>query len=156
MAAIYTGYNSGVRKDRRFNSVEISQDLVVRNFEVESSHVVSLSTDVSGAGAMTLSTPNGTLDVSTLGGLRVDGPVALHLDISGGLMGSKTLVGGTLTFTVNTVLAANDLIFLTRSAIGGTTGDLTYTFTPGTSSLTIDSSSGTDTSVVNYMIMKAF
>lgn len=68
-------------------------------------------------------------------------------------MGAAVLVGGTVTVT-NRIVTANSRIFLTRSTTGGTVGHLSYTISAGTS-FTINSSSGTDTSTINWMIIEA-
>jgi len=66
--------------------------------------------------------------------------------------GNATLVGGTVTVT-NTTISANSVIYLSRKTAGGTTGELTYTLSAG-ASFTINSASGTDTSVVSYFIVE--
>ncbi|MBX9392276.1 hypothetical protein K4749_01345 [Streptomyces sp. TRM72054] len=65
-------------------------------------------------------------------------------------MGVATLVAGTVTVS-NTSVTANTRIILSRSTTGGTTGDLSYTVSAGTS-FTINSSSGTDTSTVVWLL----
>jgi hypothetical protein len=55
---------------------------------------------------------------------------------------------------VNTTAATtNVLVFLTPKAAGGTIGTYTYTITAGTS-FTINSSSGTDTSTISWMLVE--
>lgn len=66
--------------------------------------------------------------------------------------GNATLVGGTVTVS-NTTVTANTVVILTRKTAGGTLGNLTYTLSAGTS-FTINSDSGTDTSVVSYMLIE--
>lgn len=68
-------------------------------------------------------------------------------------MGAATLVAGTVT-VANRIVTANSRIFLTRATTGGTTGHLSYTISAG-ASFTITSSSNTDTSVINWLIMEA-
>ncbi|MBC2903144.1 hypothetical protein [Streptomyces cupreus] len=65
-------------------------------------------------------------------------------------MGTATLVGGTVTVS-NTSVTASTRIVLTRSTTGGTVGHLSYTVSAGTS-FTINSSSGTDTSTVVWLL----
>lgn len=92
--------------------------------------------------------------VSDLGDLVLSGPgsgIQIHGGAATDSIGSATLVAGTVTIA-NTSLSASDRIFLSRSAIGGTAGNLTYTIIAGTS-FTITSSSGTDTSTVSYLII---
>lgn len=67
-------------------------------------------------------------------------------------MGAATLVAGTVTVN-NTSVTANTRIFLSRSTTGGTTGDLSYTISASTS-FTINSSSATDTSTVNWLLIE--
>ena len=68
-------------------------------------------------------------------------------------IGQATLVGGTVTVS-NTAITANSRIFVTVSTTGGTRGYLSVTKSAGVS-FTITSSSGTDTSVVDYMIVES-
>jgi hypothetical protein len=67
-------------------------------------------------------------------------------------MGQSTLVAGTVTVS-NSSATTSTRIFLTRKTAGGTVGDLTYTVTGG--SFTINSASGTDTSLVNWLLVEA-
>jgi len=67
-------------------------------------------------------------------------------------MSVATLVGGTVT--VNTTkVTANSRIHLTVETAGGTQGFLSYTKSAGTS-FTINSTSGTETSTVNWVILE--
>lgn len=86
------------------------------------------------------------LEVGTAGkGLRVK-------EGSNARMGQSTLVGGTVTVS-NTSVTANTRIFVSRYSSGGTLGDLSTSIVVGTS-FTIQSSSGTDTSVINWMLVE--
>jgi hypothetical protein len=67
--------------------------------------------------------------------------------------GNATLVGGTVT-VANTTVTANTKILLTRMTAGGTPGELTYTKI-NTTSFTINSASGTDTSVVSWWLVES-
>jgi hypothetical protein len=67
-------------------------------------------------------------------------------------LGVATLAGGTVT-VANTSVTATSRVFLTRATAGGTLGQLSYTLVAGTS-LTINSSSGSETSTVNWMIVE--
>lgn len=67
-------------------------------------------------------------------------------------MGTATLVGGTVAVS-NTSVTANTRVFLSRSTTGGTEGTLSTTQIASTS-FTINSSSGTDTSTVNWMLFE--
>lgn len=106
---------------------------------------VSRGIQISGTNGDTLTVP-GDVIISTAGkGLQVKGGTNAKA-------GSATLVGGTVT-VANTSVTANSEIFLSRSTTGGTAGTLSYTKTAGTS-FTITSSSGSDTSSVNWMIVE--
>lgn len=66
--------------------------------------------------------------------------------------GQATLVGGTVTVST-TAVTASSLIFLTNGGVSGTQGFLSVgTITAGTS-FVINSSSGTDTSTINWIII---
>lgn len=67
------------------------------------------------------------------------------------VMGTATLVGGTVTVS-NTTVTASSRIFIQRVASGGTIGTaLTYTISAGTS-FTINSDNVLDTSTVNWVM----
>jgi hypothetical protein len=90
--------------------------------------------------------------------LSEDAEVAIDLDQSdrGHLripsqIGEAVLVAGTVTVT-RADIAATTRIFLSRRVAGGTLGNLTYTITAGVS-FTINSSSATDTSTVEWMLI---
>jgi len=68
-------------------------------------------------------------------------------------MGRATLVGGTILVS-NTAVSANTRIFLSVFTAGGTQGHLSYTQVNATS-FTINSTSATDTSIINWLIMEA-
>lgn len=67
-------------------------------------------------------------------------------------MGESVLVGGTVT-VANTSITANTRVFLSRKTIGGTAGNLSYTLNAGVS-FVINSSSGTDTSTVEWLLVE--
>jgi hypothetical protein len=69
---------------------------------------------------------------------------------SGTLAGNATLVAGTVTVT-NANVTADSVIKINYKTAGGTQGFLTYSVSAGVS-FTINSSSGSDTSVVSYEI----
>ena len=111
-------------------------------------------------------TPQGTgnIDVSSgnvdiqAGNLALTG-AATQLQVEGGavtdFVGSATLQvpGGDVTIA-NTNIAANDLIFIQRTAVSSTmNGFLSYTINPGVS-FTITSSDSTDDSSVVYFIVR--
>jgi hypothetical protein len=75
------------------------------------------------------------------------------VDGSNKRMGLATLVGGTITVS-NTSVTANTRIFTSRQTAGGTLGHLSIgTVTPATS-FVINSSSGSDTSVVAWLLIE--
>jgi hypothetical protein len=87
-----------------------------------------------------------------IGNLNIRGKLAPLSTGSAAICGNATLVGGTVT--VNTTAATTSvLVLLTRKTAGGTTGELTYTISAGTS-FTINSSSGTDTSTISWMLVE--
>lgn len=69
-----------------------------------------------------------------------------------GRIGQTTLITGSRTVN-NTSITANSIILLTRATLGGTPGHLSYTISAGVS-FSITSSSGADTSVINYVIFE--
>jgi hypothetical protein len=74
-------------------------------------------------------------------------------------MGQVTLVAGSATFTITPTsdrpLSASSRIFLSRATLGGAAGNLSYAINTATGVVTITSSSGTDTSVINYLVIEA-
>lgn len=72
-------------------------------------------------------------------------------DVAGTVSGNATLVGGTIA-VANTLVKSTSKLLTTRKTIGGTAGNLSYTVTAGVG-FTINSSSGTDTSVVTYLLI---
>ena len=89
---------------------------------------------------------NGSLDVAAAGqGLQV-------AEGANAKQGTAVLVAGTVT-VANTSVTVNSKIFLSRSTAGGTLGHLSYTISAGVS-FTINSTSATDTSTINYEIME--
>jgi hypothetical protein len=67
--------------------------------------------------------------------------------------GTATLVGGTVTVS-DTAVTANSLVLVTCQTPGGTPGFLRVSARSAGASFTILSSSGTDTSVVGYVIVE--
>lgn len=68
-------------------------------------------------------------------------------------MGTVTLVAGTSGAIANTSVTANTQVRVTRKTAGGTLGNLTYTVSAG-ASFTINSTSATDTSVVDWELVE--
>jgi len=95
---------------------------------------------------------------ATLGNLVLSG-AGSKVDISAATpatasVGTATLAGGTIV-VATTAVTASSLIFVSRNTAAGTTGELSApeaSIVAGTS-FTIDSTSGTDTSTVNYWII---
>lgn len=111
---------------------------------------VDASTDRVGVGTATpgqrLDVVGGSVAISTAGsGLRI-------AEGSNARMGTAVLVGGTVT-VANTSVTANTRVFVSRSTTGGTLGHLSTTQIASTS-FTVNSSSGTDTSTVNWLLIE--
>ena len=88
----------------------------------------------------------GNISISSVGsGLKVK-------EGSNARMGTAVLVAGTVTVS-NTTVSASTRVQLTRSTTGGTVGHLSYTINAGVS-FTINSSSATDTSTVNWLLVE--
>lgn len=66
--------------------------------------------------------------------------------------GEATLVGGTVT-VANTSITAKSIVLMSRKTTGGTLGHLNFSVSAGVS-FTITSSSGTETSVISYVIIE--
>lgn len=81
-------------------------------------------------------------------------PIFVKTSAANGMAGQTTLVGGTKTITNNRA-TSTALIFLQVMTEGGTVGRLSYTVSNGTS-FTINSSSATDTSTVNWILYDVF
>jgi len=110
---------------------------------------------------------DGPGDVVTIEGVgvpifRVDNVGSLYFEkVSSGLnikeganarMGVATLIGGTIA-VANTSVTANTRVFVSRSTTGGTEGHLSTTQIASTS-FTVNSSSGTDTSTVVWFLIE--
>lgn len=95
-----------------------------------------------------------TNDFATEGNLVADvaGKGLVIREGANARMGQATLTAGTVT-VANTSVTANTRPFLSRMAAGGTTGQLSCTVSAGVS-FTITSSSGTDTSSVNWLLIE--
>jgi len=74
------------------------------------------------------------------------------LALSSQSVGTTTLVGGSSTVSTG-ACTPSSYVFVTYKTVGGTQGILRTT--PGTASFTITSSSGTDTSIVQWMVINA-
>lgn len=113
---------------------------------------LAATTTVTAGTGLTVTTGDATV---TAGNVIING-AAKQLQVHGGavtdFIGSAVLVGGTVT-VANTNIAATDRILVVRSTTGGTPGHLSYTISAATS-FTINSSSGTDTSTVVYLIVR--
>lgn len=111
--------------------------------------------DFTSAGRALVSGATAADQRTTLGIGTTDIPQVAGLAITSGSTarcGTATLVAGSVVVN-NAVIAAGDKIFLSRQTIGGTVGNLSYTISAGVS-FTITSSSASDTSAVNYLIVK--
>jgi len=65
--------------------------------------------------------------------------------------GSVTLVAGTATVSLPAITSTAK-VMKSRKTAGGTIGDLTHTISAGVS-FTVNSASGSDTSVVDYLVV---
>ncbi len=107
----------------------------------------------------TLNTKTGTTNLwnwqnagTTVQSVERTGKFKFPVGGAGAVIGSAVLVTGTKTVST-TAVTASSLIFLTNGLVGGTVGILSIgTITAGTS-FVINSSSGTDTSTVNWWIV---
>jgi hypothetical protein len=68
-------------------------------------------------------------------------------------MGQAVLVAGTVTVN-NTSVTASTRIFLSRQIAGGTLGHLSVGTVTASTSFVINSSSGTDTSTINWLLIE--
>ena len=68
-------------------------------------------------------------------------------------MGQATLIGGSSTVS-NTSVTASTRIFLSRETLGGAAGHLAISARVAGTSFTILSSSGTETSTVNWLLIE--
>lgn len=75
------------------------------------------------------------------------------LDGSNKRMGTAVLVAGSVTVS-NTTVTANTRIFTSRQAAGGTLGHLSIGTVVAGTSFVINSSSGTDTSTVAWLLIE--
>ena len=119
-------------------------------FEINEGHSANNRFYIAPGGAFSL---KGATTVS--GGDLTVGSVGYGLKVKEGSnarMGTATLVGGTIT-VANTSVTASTRIFISRSTTGGTEGTLSTTQINATS-FTVNSSSGTDTSTVNWLLIE--
>ncbi len=128
--------------------------LAAADFQVNWDTGVSIFADATdGRVGINTASPSNTLDVAGGIDISVTGKgLGIKEGVATDSVGSATLVAGAVTVS-NTNIATGDIIMLTRFTIGGTVGNMSYTISNGTS-FTINSDSGSDTSVVNYMIIR--
>jgi hypothetical protein len=122
---------------------------------VQGIRFTGVNTITSDTGALSLASGSGNGNINLLPngtGKIVFGLGNLLRFTSGAnqVAGETTLVGGTKTIA-NTVVSATTVIMLSRKTAGGTLGFLTYTLNAGVG-FTINSSSATDTSVIEYIL----
>lgn len=89
---------------------------------------------------------NGITAGTAGGGLRIK-------EGANAMMGTATLVGGTVTVPT-TKVTANSRVFLTAQNTGGTPGALRVSGRSAGTSFTVTSTSGSDTSAVAWMIVE--
>ena len=123
--------------------------LVGGNGDISGTLVVGGATTITN-GALTVTNGSVTL---TNGNLTVtDGKLNLDAAPTNAIVGVATLVGGAVTVSTSAVTAAS-IILVSHKVVGGTQGILrTDTITANTS-FTIESSSGTDISTVNWLVI---
>jgi hypothetical protein len=109
---------------------------------------------ITSAGAVGIGTPIPleVLDVSGNIQLKTAGNGIKIKEGSNARMGTATLVGGTVV-VANTSVTTATRVFISRSTTGGTEGTLSTTLINGTS-FTVNSTSGTDTSSVNWLLIE--
>lgn len=145
----YTGLFLNVIETLTGSGAKLLQDLQVAGV---SKFSVSNLGAVIAAGAITatlgdITATNGNLIAGTAGkGLRIK-------EGSNARSGSLTLVGGTIT-VANTSVTATTRIILSKITNGGTAGNITVTRSANTS-FTVTSSSGTETSTFDYLLVEA-
>lgn len=141
-AAVMTIYGSDANGINFFASADVYR------FKTDGELLINTTTD------------NGAFVLQANGNARIAGDITLptagnKLNITTGSnasIGTSTLVGGTVTVST-TAVTASSKIFLTVGVTGGTLGNLSIgTVTAGTS-FVINSTSGTETSQVNWWII---
>jgi hypothetical protein len=138
-----TGFSASSRANIRFVTAENWTD---------TAHGTYMSFNTTLAGTTSSNermriTDAGEIIITTLGkGLSIK-------EGSNARMGTATLVGGTLTVNT-TAVTANSRIFLTCQTPGGTPGFLYVSARSASTSFTITSGSGTDTSTVAWLIVE--
>lgn len=95
-----------------------------------------------------LTVTGGNIDIATAGKTL---KIARGSNAASGV--GAVLVGGTVT-VATTAIATGDIILLSRTASGGTTGNISYTISNGVS-FTLTSTSGSDTSTFAWVLIKA-
>lgn len=162
-----TGLNAfGVNATTELNAFSLSDvPFTISAFNGNSSDLIGNNLILKGGNGHTVGNNNGgdiILQSGVANGSGIDGDVIIDTrDINGTFKinsganeqaGIATLVGGTVTVN-NTKVTANSMIFHSHRTAGGTIGVITYTIVAGTS-FTLTSTSGTDTSTVNWWIVE--
>jgi hypothetical protein len=116
--------------------------------------VTAAATTLTGATLNASVTGSSLTTVGTLSALQLGAGATPDLASTGGnkVAGTATLVAGTVTVATSAISASHILIF-NRATTGGAAGHLSYTRINGTS-FTINSSSGTDTSTIDWILIK--
>jgi len=136
-------------------AISIGNDAVAQAINIGTGGAARTITigNTTGASAMVLTAGSGAVTCNTN---FILGSVATQFQMNGGaatdFIGQAVLVAGTKT-VANTNIAANDRIFLSRSTTGGTAGHLSYVINAG-ADFVITSSSATDTSTIDYFIVR--
>ena len=157
--------------------------LIPANFDAQSGFVDLLkvdtifattldTTDIVATGAVTVGTAPNLINIgdvtSGVGNLKVSGTVTGATVTATGLLlcgvgqaGTATLVAGTVTVTLPVAigLSSSDVVVVTRNTPGGTVGDLSVpvgSYNTGARTFVINSASGTDTSTVNWYLVRQY
>lgn len=108
-------------------------------------------------GAVTLAAaPSVTGNVTVTSGDLIVATAGKGLNIKSGAnskIGTTAAMVAGVIATSTTAITANSIVLFSRKTTGGTTGDVSYTIVAGTS-FTLTSTSNTETSTFDYMIVE--
>lgn len=127
------------------NIARAERTLHIRAIALSGTVTIEIDNHPSAANSFGSTQPEWNANTSQKSGIRT-------LEGANAKQGRSTLVGGTVTIPNTSVTAASKIIYA-RALAGGTLGHLSTTRVNGTS-FTILSSSGTDTSVVEWEIFE--
>ena len=114
---------------------------------------MSATTSITAGTTLTATLGNITATNGNLNLAHTGNKLLIHASTSASdAIGTATLVAGSVVVST-TAVTSSSIIFLTRNTAGGSLGNLTYGSIVNGTSFTITSSSGSDTSTVNYLII---